>query len=47
MSATLTTIAALVMSALGIGVAAYSWGREVGEADGYSHGYRDGQSSNF
>lgn len=47
MTSTITTIAALVMSAVGIGLAAYSWGREVGEADGYSQGFRDGQSSNF
>ena len=47
MSATLITIAALIFTALGIAVAAFSWGREVGEADGYSQGFRDGQSSTF
>ena len=44
---TLTTVISLLMSAVGIGVAAFSWGHEVGEADGYSQGFRDGQSSTF
>ena len=44
---TITTVAALIMSAVGIGLAAFSWGREIGESEGYSQGFRDGQSSHF
>lgn len=47
MTSTITTVIALLFSAVGIGVAAFSWGREIGEAEGYSQGYRDGQSSTF
>lgn len=40
-------LAAVALVALGTGIASYQWGREIGESEGYSQGYRDGQSSNF